>query len=245
MEFFGFDQVNVENDIAVLTSQHILSQVVTRLDLQTIIYTVGRVNASLQFNNTYSRFISIKTSDDYLYWDVEIANQKASFTRDTLIFSINKGEVFAYKDTEITLHDSLFLQNQTVIIKRQSLNDAVAEVRNNLTATAASKQGEIIDLNFVGVNISRNEAVLNTVMQVMQDDQVEDKRLISKVSLAFINDRLDGLTKSIDTLSQNTIAFQTANGIFDPAAQTSNALSNIVKGQEEAFGISIQLEISR
>ena len=30
MEFFGFDQVNVENDIAVLTSQHILSQVVTR-----------------------------------------------------------------------------------------------------------------------------------------------------------------------------------------------------------------------
>ena len=62
MEFFGFDQVNVENDIAVLTSQHILSQVVTRLDLQTKIYTVGRVNASLQFNNTYTRFISIKTS---------------------------------------------------------------------------------------------------------------------------------------------------------------------------------------
>ena len=82
-------------------------------------------------------------------------------------------------------------------------------------------------------------------MQVMQDDQVEDKRLISKVSLAFINDRLDGLTKSIDTLSQNTIAFQTANGIFDPVAQTGNALSNIVKGQEEAFGIGIQLEIAK
>ena len=192
-----------------------------------------------------TRFISIKTTDDYLYWDVEIANQKASFTRDTLSFTINKGEVFAYKDTEITLHDSLFLKDQTLIIKRHSLNDAVAELRLNLTATAASKQGEIIDLNFQGVNIARNEAVLNTVMQVMQDDQVEDKRLISKVSLAFINDRLDGLTKSIDTLSQNTIAFQTANGIFDPVAQTGNALSNIVKGQEEAFGIGIQLEIAK
>ena len=63
--------------------------------------------------------------------------------------------------------------------------------------------------------------------------------------MAFINDRLDGLTKSIDTLSQNTIAFQTANGIFDPAAQTGNALSNIVKGQEEAFGLGIQLEIAK
>ena len=245
MEFFGFDQVNVENDIAVLTSQHILSQVVTRLDLQTNIYTVGRVNAQLRFNDQYTRFVTIKAPNSYEYWDVEIANQKASFTQDTLSFTINKGEVFKYQESEITLHDSLFLKDQTLIIERYPLNEAVAALRNNLIATAASKQGEIIDLNFQGVNIARNEAVLNTVMQVMQDDQVEDKRLISKVSLAFISDRLDGLTKSIDTLSQNTIAFQTANGIFDPVAQTGNALSNIVKGQEEAFGIGIQLEIAK
>ena len=245
MEFFGFDQVNVENDIAVLTSQHILSQVVTRLDLQTKIYTAGRVNKILQFDNEYTRFVSVKTPNGYLYWDVEIANQKASFTKDTLSFSINKGEVFSYQESEITLHDSLFLKDQTLIIEKYPLNDAIAALRSNLTATAASKQGEIIDLNFVGVNKKRNEAILNTVMQVMQDDQVVDKQLISKVSLTFINDRLEGLTKSIDTLSQKTIAYQMANGIFDPAAQTGNALANIVKGQEEAFSISIQLEIAK
>ena len=245
MEFFGFDQVNVENDIAVLTSQHILSQVVTRLDLQTKIYTVGRVNAQLQFDNEYTRFVDLKSPNNYLYWDVEIANQKASFTRDTLSFTINKGEVFKYQESEIVLHDSLFLQDQTLIIQRQPLNDAVATLRNNLTATAASERGEIINLKFNGVNKKRNEVILNTIMQVMQDDQVVDKQLISKVSLAFINDRLEGLTKSIDTLSQNTIAYQMANGIFDPAAQTGNALANIVKGQEEVFGIGIQLEIAK
>ena len=245
MEFFGFDQINVENDIAVLTSQHILSQVVTRLDLQTKIYTVGRVNAALHFNDEYTRFVSVKTPNNYLYWDIEINNNEATFTQDTLNFTINKGDVFKYQESEITLHDSLFLKDQKLIIQKQSLNDAVAEVRFNLTATAASKQGEIIDLNFVGVNKKRNEAILNTVMQVMQDDQVEDKRLISKVSLAFINDRLDGLTKSIDTLSQNTIAYQMVNGIFDPEAQTGNALKNIINGQEEAFGIGIQLEIAK
>jgi len=245
MEFFGIDQVNVENDIAVLTSQHILSQVVTRLDLQTKIYTVGRVNAVLHFNDEYTRFVELKTTNDYLYWDVEIANQKASFTRDTLNYTINRGDVFTYKESEIILHDSLYLQDQTLIIERYPLNEAVAALRNNLTATPASKQGEIINLRFDGVNKKRNEAILNTIMQVMQDDQVVDKQLISKVSLAFINDRLEGLTKSIDTLSQNTIAYQMANGIFDPAAQTTNALSNIVKGQEEAFGIGIQLEIAK
>jgi len=245
MEFFGFDQVNVENDIAVLTSQHILSQVVTRLDLQTNIYKLGRVRSNLCFNDNYTRFINLNTPNDYIYWDLEISNNKAIFTKDSLSFNINKGEVFRYEETEIILHDSLYTDNQSFTLIKIPLNNAVNQLRGSLSATAASKQGEIINLNFVGVNKLRNEAVLNTVMQVMQDDQVEDKRLISKVSLAFINDRLDGLTKSIDTLSQKTIAFQMANGIFDPEAQTGNALSNIVKGQEEAFGIGIQLEIAK
>ena len=42
-----------------------------------------------------TRFVSLKAPDDYLYWDVEIANQKASFTRDTLSFTIDRGDVFS------------------------------------------------------------------------------------------------------------------------------------------------------
>ena len=109
----------------------------------------------------------------------------------------------------------------------------------------ASKQGEIVNLNFKGVNQSRNQAILNTIMQVLAEDQVNDKRKISKVSIDFIDERLKGLTKSIDTISQNTIAYQMASGIFDPATQTGNALSSIIKGQEEAFSIGIQLEIAK
>ena len=245
MEYFGFDQVNVENDIAVLTSQNILSQVVERLNLQTNIYTVGRVNAKLQFDNEYTRFVTVKTPNTYEYWDIEITDKKAIFTQDTISLTINKGDVFRYKDTEITLNDSLFIKDQNLGIQRYSFNQAVATLRSNLIATPASDRGEIINLVFSGVNKLRNETILNTVMQVMKDDQVEDKRLISKVSLAFINDRLEGLTKSIDTLSQRTIAYQMENGVYDPVVQTGNALSNIVRGQEEAFGIGIQLEIAK
>ncbi len=245
MEFFGFDQVNVENDIAVITSQHILSQVVERLNLQTNIYTVGRVNAQLRFNDEYTKFVTIKAPNTYQYWDIEINDNKAFFRRDTLNLIINKGDVFRYKDTEITLNDSLFIKDQNLAIKQYPFNQTVSSIRSSLSATPASERGEIINLAFSGVNKQRNEAILNTTMQVMKDDQVEDKRVISKVSLAFINERLDGLKKSIDTLSKNTIAYQMDNDIFDPVAQTGNALTNIVKGQEEAFGIGIQLEIAK
>ena len=245
MDLFGFDKVNVENDIAVLTSQHILSQVVTRLDLQTKVFSIGRVRENLKFNDPYIESIIFKKQNKPQIWDVEIYNKKATISNEESSSIINQGEVIENKDITLTLNDSLFLENQTFSIRRSSLNKTVANLRKNLTAAPASKQGEIVNLNFKGVNQSRNQAILNTIMQVLAEDQVNDKRKISEVSIDFIDERLKGLTKSIDTISQNTIAYQTANGIFDPAAQTGNALTNIIKGQEEAFGIGIQLEIAK
>ena len=55
----SFDQVNVENDIAVITSQHILAEVVQRLDLQTSIYTYGTIVGSLNSNLIFNKSLPV------------------------------------------------------------------------------------------------------------------------------------------------------------------------------------------
>ena len=244
IDVFGFNQVNVENDIAVLTSRHILNQVVARLDLQTSIYSVGRVNEVLRFNDNEINLFEIEANNKYQSWTIDVINEKATIKSLDTSYVITKGSDFIHKNISIKFNDSLFLANQTFKIKRVPLKDAVSRLLNALTAIPASQQGEIVNLNFTGLNQNRNQAILNTIMQVLAEDQVKDMREISKVSIDFIDERLKGLTKSIDTISQNTIAYQMASGIFDPATQTGNALSTIIKGQEEAFGIGIQLEIA-
>ena len=248
MDLFGFDKVNVENDIAVLTSQHILSQVVERLDLQTQIYTIGRVNELLRFNDKDTERVGpivFKNKNTTGIWDINVEGTTAKIAHNDSIYTIKKGEVFDTKDITLTFNDSFFKENMTYSIRRFSLNKTVANIKRALLATPASKQGEIVNLNFTGVNPLRNEAILNALMGVLAEDQVKDKRKISEVSIDFIDERLKGLTKSIDTISQNTIAYQMASGIFDPATQTGNALTSIIKGQEEAFSIGIQLEIAK
>ena len=244
IDVFGFNQVNVENDIAVLSSRHILNQVVARLDLQTSIYSVGRVNEVLRFNDKEINLFEIEANNKNQSWTIDVINEKATIKSLDTSYVITKGSDFIHKNISIKFNDSLFLANQTFKIKRVPLKDAVSRLLNALTAIPASQQGEIVNLNFTGLNQNRNQAILNTIMQVLAEDQVKDMREISKVSIDFIDERLKGLTKSIDTISQNTIAYQMASGIFDPATQTGNALSTIIKGQEEAFGIGIQLEIA-
>ncbi|MDG1327219.1 MAG: polysaccharide biosynthesis tyrosine autokinase, partial [Flavobacteriaceae bacterium] len=245
LELFGMDQVTVENDMAVITSQHILSQVVQRLDLQTSVYVQGRIKSSLQFNGELPFDVNFDNKKTEQEWEMKVTNNQAKISSDSISYTFDKGAILDAPYLTINPQDSLFLEDQSYLISYTSLNKTVATLRESLTVSAGSKKGEVINLTIEGTNKKRNEAILNTLIQVLSEDQVADKREISEVSIAFIEDRLKGLSESIDTISQNTIEYQMDNGIFDPEAQTGNALNNIIKGQEEAFALGIQLEISK
>ena len=242
---FNMDKVVVENDIAVITSQHILSQVVERLDLQTRIYHQGLIKSSLAFKKILPFQVQFKKLDKFQQWTLEVAGNLATVSSNSLKYTFKKGEVLETPYIKISSKDSLFLEDQSYLINSSSLNQSVYQLRNSLSVAPSAKKGEVIDLSIEGINKKRNDAILNTLIQVLSEDQVADKRVISEVSIAFIDQRLAGLRKSIDTISQNTIDYQTDNGIFDPEAQTGNALNNIIKGQEEGFLLGLQLEIAK
>ncbi len=243
-ELFG-DQVNVENEIAVINSQYILSQVVERLDLQTSIYVKGRFNNSLQNNKAVPFTIQYKKSNPYRSWQLEVANSKVIISADTLSYTIKKDEILDNDFFYFQPKNSLFLKESTYQITYTSLNKAVIQLRNKLKITTGSEGGEVINLKINGNNKQLNEAILNTLIQSISEDQVSDKREISNVSIAFIDQRLEGLRQSIDTISTNTINYKINNEVFEPEIQTTNALSNISQGQQEAFSLSIQLEIAK
>ena len=240
----NFDKVNVENDIAVITSNLLLRQVVDRLDLQTSIIAQGRIAKVLQFNKELAFVASFKQDALFERMDLIIEEGKATLTADSSSYSLNRGAPLDLEFGTITPKDSLFLEEADYVISRVSRNIAIEQLRSGLSVSAASKQGEIVNIQFKGTNTKRNEAIVNTLIEVLKQDQVADKREISTVSIEFIDARLQGLTQSIDTISQNTIAYQRANALFDPAQQTGNALSNIIKGQEEALNLGIQKEIA-
>ena len=246
---FSFENVNVENDISVMTSQHILSKVVHRLNLQTKTYKYGNIVGSLRsyllFESLPHIELEFKNTSKNIELEFEVEDDILTINKGESTYTLKKGEVLDKIDFFIKPKDSLFLKEQSFKITHTSLKVAVAEIRSNLTVSSVSNQGEIVDLTIKGTNSRRNEAILNTLIQVLAEDQVLDKREISKVSLDFIDERLKGLIKSIDTISQNTISYQMDNDIYQPAIQTENALANIIKDQKMAFDLGIQLEVAK
>ncbi|MDB2587253.1 polysaccharide biosynthesis tyrosine autokinase [Flavobacteriaceae bacterium] len=240
----NFDKVNVENDIAVITSNRLLNRVVNRLNLQTTVVSKGRIASMLQFNDELPFRFDFEPETYFESATLEVNNGQAKFVLDDKVFDLKPQNTLYLDGFTLTPQDTLFTTDAYYEVSRSSLIRSVEAVRSSLEVTAASKQGEVVNISFKGSNTARNEAIVNTLIEVLKEDQVADKREISEVSIAFIEERLQGLTESIDTISKNTIAFQSSSGLFDPGLQTGNALSNIIKGQEEALTLGIQKEIA-
>ena len=226
-------RVNVDNDIAVITSNHILNKVVEKLNLQTIVTQVGSIKSKLIFNEELPFDFQFKDSG-FRQWNLSIYNDSLVISNDLEIYRLSSSQSLENEHFHFKLNDSLST-NKKYSIKLTSLNSATSTLKNRISATASSKNGEIINLSISGTNKKRNDAVLNTLIDVLIEDRISDERQLSSASINFIDKRLEVLRKTIKSISEKTIEYQVENSIYDTEKQTSNTLSNIVKENEAAL----------
>ena len=240
---FNFRKLNIDNDIAVLTSSLILSKVVEDLDLQTRVYATGNIRESLLFNGDAP-------------FSIEFLNSKLKDQID--IYKIDDNYVLGYKDLESDIIPGEIIQNEDFIfypnidfklpedlrIVRIPLEFAVASLQRSISAEASTKLGDNISISITGPNKKRNEAIINSLIKITQNDQIQDKQQIYSLSIDFIENRLNVLTQSLDSLNQETVSIKADNLIFTPEAQTATALSNISKIEDKSFKLSVQLDLA-
>ena len=237
-------RVNVEDDISVITSRNILNKVVQKLNIQTSVVEIGTVMSSLRFGQEIPFEIRFKNSNKYQKWNLFLTKDSNYITDGNLSFNIDEKNFLDNDYFYLIINDSLASKNSDYLITNVSLNKAASSLKKRIIATAGSDRGEIIDLRISGTNKKRNDAILNTLIEVYKEDRVADQRQLSEASINFINERLRTLAKTIDSISKSTIKYQLNNNIYDAQLQTSNLLSNIVKENEETFNLKIQLEIA-
>ena len=240
---FNFRKLNIDNDIAVLTSRLILSKVVEDLDLQTRVNLIGNVRESLIFNGDAPFSIEFlkPTINQQIY--ITTSNDKYVLSYNDLKAEIVPGEIIQNEDF-IFYPNVDFNLSEDLRIQRIPLEFAVASLQGPLSAEASTKLGDNISISITGPNKKRNEAIVNSLIKITQSDQIQDKQQIYSLSIDFIENRLNVLTQSLDSLNLETVSIKADNLIFTPEAQTTTALSNISKIEDESFKLSVQLDLA-
>ena len=241
---FNLNRVKIDNYITQIKSKPNLRNVVKALDLQTSVYSLGRVKNRLLFGQQIPFEIEFKTDEYIAGLILNYVDDKVVLEFDDELYDLTEDQTFESEYFRLILKETA-QEDESFLITRTTETNIMAAFAGAISVSSNSEEGDNIDIVLTGSNKKRNEAIVNSLIEVAHADQVREKRQIYTLSIDFINNRLRSIISEIDSLSLETTGFKSNNLIFSPEIQTTNALSNLTNLELEKFNLTTQLELAK
>lgn len=247
-------KINMDNEIAVIQSYRLLSQVVDSLNLNVAYYNVGNIKTSeiweapfrveqtinidsltkpLSFN------IKLEVSGFKIMDEEEIAFEVPYFTSDSvstvLPFKIHLAEgvkVNEYKNLNYAI--TLFPFKQSVL-----------NLTKNLSVSTLNKKSDILVLSISGESPVKSETILNTVVSVFNNDGIKDRQQVSKRTLEFIDERFGYLTQELDSIEGGKQSFKSRNNLSYIEADAGNSLVRKSETEDDVNNLEAQISLTK
>ena len=262
---FDMNKVNLENEIQIFTSRRLLGNVVEDQELNTVIISEGSVKSVELWRNEspfkvhwYSfpksieagaykaedlKTIGIKFTS---LTNIELTEEESSSSIKAVV---NDTVNFLNYKFSISLNPEYSSDLQAVTDGLYSFiylpkNRAIDGLSKAVEITPAADRSEILDLTIQGAVKSKNEDVLNTLIQKFNQDGIYDKQLVSKRTEEFVEERLKFLEKELDTVEQGLVNFKRENNLVMFEANAQQLFTKEATAEKERIQLETQLAIS-
>ena len=133
---FDFDKINLDNEIALINSYRILSQVVENQGLNYEIRRIGNVKSTLLFNGDFPFTLTFDPTDTTAttFGTLEVKNGKAEVQFDDSRLSLLPGETVTLNGWTITLGTDILEEDYLFEFAFRSTQSAVNSIKRSLNA---------------------------------------------------------------------------------------------------------------
>ncbi len=253
-------KTNVVNEISQLESPDIMETVVRRLGLDVCYYHAGRFHRNLAYGTDLPIKIQFADSGTEAVgsFKVDIGEDgifSLSDFHDDLIgtdsgeeIRTNSGEKVRTPLGTLTVYATKHYKRgnaDEIFVTKSSVQDAITDNARKLTVALKEEKGTVIDLTFNDVSIQRAEDVLNTLIQVYNENWVKDKNQIAVSTSDFINDRLVVIEDELGTVDHSISSYKSANLIPDVQATSSLYLTESSQNNSQMLALNNQLSMAR
>jgi capsular exopolysaccharide synthesis family protein len=252
---FNSSNVNLENEIEILSSYRILKKVEKELQLSHVFYEEGSIQTSqldtLPFS--YRRIIGVDSVSTTGSFNISVT--PSAF--EIYDFKTDSTTLFANHDTNITQHSLPFqikIENPEELalcigkqynVHIKTIKNAVLNLKSSLEVNSVGKKSDIVELRMEGESASRSEKILNAILNAFNEDGIQDRQLISKRTLEFIDDRFIFLSEELDSIESDKKDFKQENNLVYIEADTQLSLKKGAQADDEVFRIENQLALSQ
>lgn len=252
ISIFGNSKVNTENEIVIMKSFRIIGAVVDRLNLTTEIYSIGNIKSIELWENTPFTVIWAKEKDS-------LNEKQTSFqivlTKNGYNFKGNDKEYkFGQTNFSNAIPFKLMIKNKELLnrilgkeyeIILKTKKSAIQSILNAITIDYVVKQSDILSLTLNGFNQEKISAVVNTLIEVFNQDGIQDRQLVSKKSIEFVDDRFKYLFNELDSIETSKANFKKERGLGYIESDASVFLQNNNESKTKAIFADTQIAVAK
>ena len=252
-DLFSHSKINLENEVEVLKSYPILEQVVRNLNLTTSFVAIGDIMESLEltvpFEYSSERIADNITKEEYRLNITDGGLEVIDYNNDDKTYLFK--EFSTYKAThdlpfEIDKIDKgIWSENfEGFDIIVQPINDIVASLKKDIIIESVGKESEIISLSLKSTNKEYAENVINELIKVFNKDGIQDRQLIHKRTIDFVNDRYAYLSMELDSIEIVKQLYKVDNNLVDLSANSAISLDQSFRSEENIFSVENQISVT-
>ncbi len=245
---------NVDNEVEILKSTTIMANAVTELNLNIGYFTEGRIKTVELYRdkpivvsvfdakpNYYKKGISyrfkINSADEFeVYTSDGNLMKKSAYGK---LLELDYCSVVVLKSTNNSKKTSDYDIN--VVFTR--MRDVTQKYKNALVIAPVGKNTSIIELTMTDPVKEKAEDILNTVVEIYNNEAIADKNLISQNTEKFIEERIKLISNELGDVEKKKEGFMETNQITDVGSQAELYVQNAVLYEKQLIDTETQIAI--
>lgn len=251
VSIFGNTETSKGNEIVIMKSSRIIGAVVDSLNLTTEIYGVGRIKSVELWKNAPFKVIWAKEKDS-------LTTQQTSFQivltkKGYEIEGNNKEYKFGETNFSTPVPCKIILKNNSFLnkavgsayqINLKTRKNVIQSISNSIVIDYVVKQSDILSLTLNGYNQEKINDIINTLMEVFNQDGIQDRQLVSKKTIEFVDDRFKFLFNELDAIETSKANFKKDKELSYVEADASVLMQNNYESKSKLETANTQIALA-
>jgi len=253
---------DVDDEVDIIKSKTIISKVVKDLKLNINQFTkIGLRSIDLYENSpisvdfSFSEFFSEKNNEDFGPFSIEIVSSNEYKLIDEGLETVenhNFGEIVIHKYGEFLIKKTeLFESNISsddsiteIELSVKSIEYTALDYQKNISVQTKNKRSSLLDISLKASNRKKAFDFINTLVDEYNKEAIDDKNLVSRNTIKFVNERLDRISKELNIVESDKTKFKQGNGLTDIDAEAKLFIDQIGDSQKSIIKNETQLDLS-
>lgn len=237
---------NVLNEMAILKSRDLMTEVVKELDLHYEWYKSGAIKTTEDYAKSMGHVDTATVNGTYYFTSVSKTKFKFSALEDEEGDSYSFGERISLDGGILVLSNPLQIESpgQKLTLSIRSPESAASGYANALEVKRESDWATLLNLS-IETNVPQKSAdILHTVIDIYTQRSLREKNEGYERTLSFIEERIRLLTDELGLVEQTIESFKKRNDIAGEAGEAISELSGqLIEAETDKRRLEVQKEI--